>query len=192
MVGQEHCSSPGCTQPVHARGLCQMHYDRMRKRNGRPPASPSRCTVPGCGKPHHAHGLCQSHYDAMRKGGSGGGLAQTAEAARASRTGRCSVEGCTAPHHAKGYCKSHYSQLRRRGTVEDRTGDSNLCEIAGCSAPAVGNRRCEEHLRERPPGSPPLVTKAERIAEIRRRHELMRHEIERIKQSFEAESEDEE
>lgn len=148
-------------------------------------AGKARCSHPGCTRPVHAKGLCQTHYDGARK-------KSRPRVARQAANARCSVEGCTAPHHAKGYCKSHYSQLRRRGTVEQPQGESNVCEIAGCSAPVARNRRCEEHLRELPPGSPPLVTKAERMAEIRRRHELMRREIERIKQSFDAEGEDEE
>ena len=101
------------------------------------------------------------------------------------------MEGCTAPHHAKGYCKSHYSQLRRHGDVED-SARSSLCEIAGCPRQVMEGRRCEIHLKTLSgPGAPFRLTRAQRLDEIRRRYELMRTEIERVKQSFDAEADEE-
>ena len=107
--------------------------------------------------------------------------------AEAAAAKKCCVQGCTAPHHARGYCKSHYSQLRRRGTVQDDEAAESLCEIAGCSKPAEKNKRCKTHLSDKTP----RMTKSERLLESKSRHELMRKEIERIRQSFEAEGEDE-
>lgn len=101
----------------------------------------------------------------------------------------CSFPGCTAPHHAKGYCKSHYSQMRRRGKSRSGKGRAAQCEIAGCSRLAVRNKRCASHLKVIK-GGPRRMTKAERLGEIRRRHELMRQEIETIRKSFENEADD--
>jgi hypothetical protein len=112
--------------------------------------------------------------------------ALTPEEAAAAK--KCCVQGCTAAHHARGYCKSHYSQLRRRGNVQDGAEASTpLCEVAGCGEPVEKQHRCKDHLNDKTP----RMTKSERLLEIRSRHELMRKEIERIRQSFEAEGEDE-
>jgi len=107
--------------------------------------------------------------------------------AAAAAAKKCCVPGCTAPHHARGYCKSHYSQLRRRGAVQEDDTAAALCEVAGCNRPATKNKRCKVHLNDKTP----RMTKSERLHEIKSRHELMRKEIERIRQSFEAEGEDE-
>jgi phosphomevalonate kinase len=53
------------------------------------------------------------------------------------------------------------------------------------------NRRCLRHLRSAGNEVRPRLTKAERLAEIRRRHELMRREIQKIKESLEEDQEDE-
>ncbi len=155
------CSAPGCTRGVHARGLCQMHYDHLRKRQG------------------------VRTDDSRRAEARAGPWRKPDPFARAA----CSVPGCDAPHHAKGYCKSHYSRLRRRGHVrETRVSQADVCEIAGCSNPIVRNRRCGEHLQS--PNGVRHMTKDERLAEIRRRHEFMRREIERIRRTFGKEREE--
>ena len=101
--------------------------------------------------------------------------------AAAAAAKKCCVQGCTAPHHARGYCKSHYSQLRRRGTVqEDEAAGVVQCEVAGCHRAVDKNRRCTTHLKD----TTPRMTKSERLNELKSRHERMRKEIERIRQSF--------
>jgi len=135
------------------------------------------------------------HYDQSRSREAKAG-ARPAPAARSAAGGSqglahttCSFPGCTAPHHAKGYCKSHYSQMRRRGKSRTGEGRAAQCEIAGCSRLAVRNKRCASHLKVIK-GGPRRMTKAERLGEIRRRHELMRREIETIRKSFENEADD--
>ena len=156
---KQQCSVAGCERAMHARGLCQKHYDQSRSRETHssetPAPTPAR-TVSGSGQ--------------------------------ATPT-TCSFPGCTAPHHARGYCKSHYSQVRRRGKSKRTKGRASQCEIAGCSRLAVRNKRCAKHLVVIE-GGPRRMTKAERLAEIRKRHELMRREIEQIRQSFENEKND--
>jgi len=153
------CSAPGCSRPVHARGLCQMHYDQSRSREAKDGPKPTPAARGAAGEPQ-----------------------------RSAHT-TCSFPGCAAPHHAKGYCKSHYSQVRRRGKSKSGQGRAAQCEIAGCSRLAVRNKRCANHLKVVKDG-PRLMTKAERLGEIRRRHELMRREIETIRKSFENEADD--
>lgn len=60
----------GCERPHYAHGLCERHYDALR-RPGRckPPKSRknlSGCSEPGCRREYHARGLCQLHYQKMR------------------------------------------------------------------------------------------------------------------------------
>lgn len=72
------CSVPGCGQPHHARGLCQKHYDEMRKKDRRARRLGSGttgrervrvCSVPECNRPHHARGYCKLHYARLSKSG---------------------------------------------------------------------------------------------------------------------------
>jgi hypothetical protein len=139
-----------------------MHYDKTRSRR------------PGAAEDRHA--------------AKPAGEAADPKARDRQRT-TCAFPGCNAPHHAKGYCKSHYSRARRRGKARGSGSRASRCEIAGCSRPAVRSRRCAVHLTT-PAGGPRRMTTMERLAEIRRRHELMRREIEQIRQSFENEGDD--
>ena len=64
-----------------------------------------------------------------------------------------------------------------------------MCEIAGCASPISQGRRCAQHLKQ-PTDGVRHMTKPERLGEIRSRHDLMRREIERIKQTIENEREE--
>jgi hypothetical protein len=153
------------------------------------------CSESGCGRATHARGLCQKHYDQSRardtrpRGATAPEPARPAGRPRQATETTCSFPGCTAAHHARGYCKSHYSRARRRGKSRSTAGRASQCEIAGCSRLAVRNKRCAQHLKVVKDG-PRHLTKVERLGEIRKRHELMRREIERIRQSFESEKDE--
>jgi hypothetical protein len=69
------CSVPGCGHAPHLRGLCSMHYQRVRN-HGRltlVPKVPTVCSVCGEG-PAHALGYCKKHYKRFKKTGSAEGL----------------------------------------------------------------------------------------------------------------------
>ena len=74
------CSVEGCTKPVHALGMCAMHYRRVRlygDPGGAEPlldteANSKICSVDGCDRPVLAKGLCNMHYQRNRKHGSPG------------------------------------------------------------------------------------------------------------------------
>ena len=67
------CSIEDCGRQHLAKGLCAMHYGRMR--NGRDMLAPAkgtnvspaqdgqrRCSVEGCDRVHRSRGLCHKHY----------------------------------------------------------------------------------------------------------------------------------
>ena len=63
------CSVQGCIESRKAKGLCGLHY--MRMRNGIPSGKPNRlqsksCDHSGCDKPLTAKGLCRFHYARKR------------------------------------------------------------------------------------------------------------------------------
>lgn len=68
------CSIEGCEKKHKAKGLCAMHYRRLKK-NGTtdlPEKTPfwRPCDIPGCEKPHYAKGYCVMHYARNKKYGS--------------------------------------------------------------------------------------------------------------------------
>ncbi|MDM7491691.1 hypothetical protein QT969_25770 [Rhodococcus sp. CSLK01-03] len=70
------CSTPDCTRPVKARGVCPRCYSQAR-RDGRVAAlpkaeRPSKGSKPPCSKdgyerPHHGRGLCSVHLNQLRR-----------------------------------------------------------------------------------------------------------------------------
>ena len=146
--------------------------------------SSARCKVSGCRRKAHARGFCQKHYDEQRKSRSrqagprpaarpsSGRLPRVApppkpvvvpEGDESMASKLCCVPGCANPHHAKGYCKSHYGQLRRRGSIED---------MPGAAAAA------------------PLLSREQRLIEIKKRHEFLKREIASIHKALESETGD--
>jgi len=200
------CAVLGCGGPYHARGLCQQHYDELRNKSAaRRRRPPGHCRMANCGGLVHASGLCRRHYDHLRSSGRRGeadGARESGKAGpppgpphphpprsadepdrglRGAAPKTCRVPGCPGSHHAKGYCKSHYSQIRRHGQIrEDLPARAGCCRFAGCSRPALfGGSFCATH---RASATRVRLTKVQRLALIKRRHELMKREIELIRE----------
>lgn len=78
------CDIPDCEKPIRAKGLCGMHYERLRTHGvyGGPQKVVHRrdsiCVVEECFKPHCAKGFCQMHYLRMKNHGSIYGTSMTA------------------------------------------------------------------------------------------------------------------
>lgn len=68
---QRACTSEGCKKPLKCRGLCEMHYGRLR-RSGLPdlPQSALICSVEDCGRKHNTGGYCYTHYARVKRTGS--------------------------------------------------------------------------------------------------------------------------
>ena len=62
---ERRCSEPGCEARARARGLCERHYSRARRRvDFRPRTVKDNpvCEIEGCGRPRRALGLCAKHH----------------------------------------------------------------------------------------------------------------------------------
>lgn len=61
-----YCSIPDCATRVKGAGLCEKHYERLKK-HGDPlyVRTPRTCDIPNCGKPHKGRGLCEVHLDRL-------------------------------------------------------------------------------------------------------------------------------
>lgn len=61
------CSIEGCKNKVGkhgARGMCQPHYNKWRRKN-----NPKKCSIPGCSRPHSGRGLCEFHLHRLEANG---------------------------------------------------------------------------------------------------------------------------
>lgn len=74
------CAAPGCDRKDACKGLCKLHYTRIRftgqlgdgqpknrKQRGKP------CSIDGCERPARGDSLCITHYQRRRKTGKTGG-----------------------------------------------------------------------------------------------------------------------
>lgn len=60
------CSEPGCErQDITARGMCNMHYSRWRRKT---PLPGKECSFPGCNTGPDGHGLCGAHLAQRKRG----------------------------------------------------------------------------------------------------------------------------
>lgn len=60
-----NCSVDGCTRTAWARGICQVHYNRLRRSGTverKNAINTGVCAEPGCGKTAFAKNLCSVHY----------------------------------------------------------------------------------------------------------------------------------
>jgi hypothetical protein len=69
---QAHCDIDGCDKPHCAKGLCKMHYYRLRN-TGTTDVAPqperATCSVDGCPSVVKSRGYCNRHYQQVRNSG---------------------------------------------------------------------------------------------------------------------------
>ena len=96
------CSEESCEKPPKSRGLCDMHYLRLRRSGDMPPlARKSRmCDRQGCEARHFGHGLCKAHYSRAR---SSGELVLPGDEP-------CGIRGCEGVSYIRQMCQSHYQK----------------------------------------------------------------------------------
>jgi hypothetical protein len=105
------CVEDGCSEPVKAKGLCKMHYQRTlrhghtRYADRKKPAK--ECGILTCDSHVYAKGLCHAHYIKQRKWRDYGVDAQRYQDMLAAQGGVCDIcsKPETAPDKASGKLK---------------------------------------------------------------------------------------
>lgn len=67
--GLPNCTKEGCLIKVHAKGLCQKHYEEWAASEE---SNRSLCSVEGCDRPVKGRGYCGLHYQRWKKYGDPG------------------------------------------------------------------------------------------------------------------------
>jgi hypothetical protein len=105
------CTEEGCAEPVKAKGLCKMHYQRTLRHGHtmyRDRKKPARiCLIDGCDNHLYAKDLCHAHYIKQRKWSAAGVDAARYQEMLREQNGVCAIchqpEG--APDKASGKTK---------------------------------------------------------------------------------------
>lgn len=143
------CSIDSCNRKMNAKGLCLMHYKRMR-RYGDPLMVRrvynigSECRLNSCHEASIQNGYCRKHYNNWRREGD-----PEISLLKRYRNETCLVSDCENPtDKAKGLCSKHYTRLKRHSNVHTMlharyNGES--CEIAECESKAYSKKLCQLH-----------------------------------------------
>lgn len=98
----EECAEDGCREPVKAKNLCKMHYQRLlrhghtKHRDRKMPAKP--CAIETCDNYLYAKGLCHAHYIKQRKWRSFGVDADRYQEMLREQSGVCAI--CEQPERS--------------------------------------------------------------------------------------------
>jgi len=132
------CSADGCNEMIRAKGLCTLHYARLKRIGSLelPVKSPQPCDVNGCNKQSKARGFCGTHYARLKRDGDVGPASVIPHSERQWRTEwsdamranfpavTCSVEGCDRVSTRTGrrlgrqpMCTMHYARFMKDGDV---------------------------------------------------------------------------
>lgn len=102
------CTVDDCERPHLAKGLCGMHYQRLRKRSSLTLPPQRECSVDGCKRKHHGRGYCNTHRARLLTTGS-------LELAPRVRK-MCTFLDCGRPAVSASLCGGH-DQQRKRGAA---------------------------------------------------------------------------
>ncbi|MFE7233916.1 HNH endonuclease [Streptomyces sp. NPDC057596] len=150
------CSVPECERPTVGRGLCRMHYQRMRTHGTTDPvprqkAAPKPCSVDGCESDQIARGLCNKHYQRMAIKGS---VADPTPRGRSI----CTVEDCDELCVGRGFCAKHYRRFMHHGST-DTVRQRTVCSVEACDRFVNAEGLCQFHLRRARKGTDLLAPK---------------------------------
>ena len=114
--GSKHCSHPGCTRALFARGMCYRHdTEAKRSGGGVSPAARSISTPSPPPKSTKNMKIVASSSEAE-------------QSSSAKKKGHCNYPGCTRALFARGKCYRHDQETKSgkkypsRGTAKNRTG----------------------------------------------------------------------
>lgn len=143
------CSIEWCNKPIVAKGLCGMHYQRLR--NNQDLNAPPRigivkiCKIEWCDKKATGLGLCSMHYMRHQRGIS----LNIKPRNDPNRPMICSVHDCGLPFHGHGFCRKHLHRHKRYGDtsiVKKAFRTTEFCSVDGCDKPGKGLGLCTGHL----------------------------------------------
>ena len=139
---QRSCSVANCTRPHYARGLCGMHYKRVRRHGDAQPdvaprdeRAPRYCAVEPCGHVIEARGWCHGHYLRWVRTGD---VQPDVPLTRRTQPEFCTVESCGRRCHAQGLCRTHHKRLTDEGSVR---ADVPIREVSGDGCISHGYRK---------------------------------------------------
>jgi hypothetical protein len=100
------CTIAECDRKTRCKGLCSIHYARLRKTGttGVRRVIHPHCVEDGCLRKVVGRGLCEPHYRAMRR--------------IDASSSACTIEGCSTPVRARGWCELHLSRWKYHGSPE--------------------------------------------------------------------------
>jgi hypothetical protein len=146
------CSVDECERPHEAKGLCKVHYDRLRV--GKPFDKPIRsfmaprgsikvCIVDGCDNKPRAKGYCSKHYTRWWKFGDPSVINPPHPHGRTP----CSVEGCDGDVRSAGFCSKHHYRWKKFGDPLKGAAirRAPVCTIEGCDRKHFGHGLCSMH-----------------------------------------------
>lgn len=136
------CTVDGCGRPHYARGLCGMHYKRVRRHGDAQPEVPQRgtappktCAVPSCEHTSESRGWCHGHYLRWIRTGD---VRPDVPLGRRTQPEHCTVDGCGRRCHSKGLCRAHHKRKLSSGSVQ---ADLPIREVSGDGCISHGYRQ---------------------------------------------------
>ena len=112
------CSVDGCERTFSCKGMCEMHYSRMRRTGTTEPREKypvgAICSVGGCTRPRKGREWCAAHWLRWRKYGDPLGSAGVNGVDWNVRRD-CKIDGCGNKAHARELCQKHFARWRKHG-----------------------------------------------------------------------------
>jgi len=125
------CSIEGCEKPLNCKGMCQMHYLRVKR------------------------GETDMRLERLPYKGSKGRKWKPDDPRRIrADNNHCKVSDCTRKYYAKGYCWNHYSNNIRTGSplgIDSRS--IYPCKVTGCTELAGKKGLCQFHMERKRNGT---------------------------------------
>jgi len=138
--GSKHCSYPGCTRAIFARGMCYRH-DTETKRSGDGVSPAHSSSIPSRPKSMKKKKMLLSSED------------QSFSARK--KKGHCNYPGCTRALFARGKCYRHDQETKSGKKPSPRSGSKN--GMTSSSAPAVAAASKKSNAKSAVPILPSLT-----------------------------------